>query len=172
MKLVPSALPFESRPSVGFISTKRNGFCWLIGVSSLWYKLEKGIGDQGAPDMNIQLVLAPLLSSTFRGSWYLYFLSLCRIWLVVLPFHMATAWEQSTHLSQLLTCLFASYLQRILTDIVLLFGLLLPLSRSASVHLLPLFDRVLVESGEWRVCSFHHFQVKGSTCSSWTILGL
>ena len=35
MKLVPSALPFESRTSVVFISTKRNGFCWLIGVSTL-----------------------------------------------------------------------------------------------------------------------------------------
>lgn len=99
MKLVPSALPFESRTFVVFISTKKNGFSWLIGVSSLWYKLEKGIGDQGAPDMNIQLVLAPLLSSTFRGSWYLYFLSLCRIWLVFLPFHMATAWESRAHTS-------------------------------------------------------------------------
>ena len=149
MKLVPSALPFESRTSVVFISTKRNGFCWLIGVSSLWYEVEKGIGDQGAPDMNIQLVLAPLLSSTFRGSWYLSFHSLCRIWLVYWPFHMAAASESRAHTSVTcwLVCLLSTF-KKILIDIILLLHLFLPLCSSTSVNLLPLFGRVLVDSGE------------------------
>jgi len=50
----------------------------LVGVSSLWHPVEKGIWDLGAPDTDIQMVLTALLSSTFKGSWYLNFLNLCR----------------------------------------------------------------------------------------------